>query len=98
VFSRKGDRGKLLDVSREADVGRRISELRTKAGLSQDELGRRCGLTFRGIQNIELTGETTVSRLWRIADALRVEISTLFAKPTMPKRKRGRPKVPKAQR
>lgn len=60
-------------------LGKRIKELRLKAGLKQEAVAFSVGTTQPHLVNIE-KGETNVSSdmLQRIADALNVDISQLF--------------------
>lgn len=61
------------------DVGARIKSLREAAGLSQNELARRAGVSQSGLSYIE-SGEKSpsVDTLLRIADALGVTVSELL--------------------
>ena len=63
----------------DVEVGARIRELRTKAGLSQTALAQELGITFQQVQKYE-TGSNRVSsgRLTRIAEFLEVPITTLL--------------------
>lgn len=74
-------------------VGQRIAELRSARGWSQGDLGGEMGRTLRHVAALEL-GEynPTLSTLRRVAEALGVDISELFAEPTGVKRAPGRPK------
>ena len=60
-------------------VGKRLRLRRTLLGLSQDELGRRLGLTSQLIQKYE-AGETRISasRLYDIAGQLAIPITWFF--------------------
>lgn len=60
-------------------VGGRIKDIRKANGLSQDELGEKCGFHFSYIGGVE-RGERNVSleNLAKIADALHVEIKDFF--------------------
>jgi transcriptional regulator with XRE-family HTH domain len=60
-------------------VGQNIRIGRLQVGLSQTELGARVGVTFQQIQKYEKgANRVGASRLQQIADALRVQIPTLF--------------------
>ena len=80
------------------NVGRRVAELRAKAGLTQDQQAERLGFTLKYLQRIEGGGENlTVRSLVKIADAFGVPVTALFHKPRTkqagpgrPKRKRGK--------
>lgn len=58
----------------------RIRELRTAAGMSQEELAKRSGISRPVISKLETTDgdKVTVKTLVAIADALKVEPSYLF--------------------
>lgn len=58
----------------------RIRELRTAAGMSQEELARKSGISRPVISKLETTDgdKVTVKTLVAIADALKVEPSYLF--------------------
>ena len=63
----------------DAHVGARLREYRLRAGLSQESLGARVGVTFQQIQKYE-KGANRVgsSRLSKIAGILKVPISHFF--------------------
>ena len=58
----------------------RIRELRTAAGMSQEDLAKKSGISRPVISKLETTDgdKVTVKTLVAIADALRVEPSYLF--------------------
>lgn len=58
----------------------RIRELRTAAGMSQEELAKKSGVSRPVISKLETTDgdKVTVKTLVAIADALKVEPSYLF--------------------
>lgn len=60
-------------------VGRKVTELRKRQGLTQSDLARACGITFQQIQKYE-TGANRISasRLHQIATLLAEPISTFF--------------------
>lgn len=60
-------------------VGKRIRERRLSRGLTQNELGKMCGVRFQQIQKYEC-GENRIhtARLWKIADALKVSVNHFF--------------------
>ena len=60
-------------------VGNRVRELRTRAGLSQTDLGERLGVSFQQVQKYEKgVNRMGASRLIQICDALKVGISDIF--------------------
>lgn len=64
----------------DAAIGRRIRTLRVAAGLAQEELAARIGVTFQQLQKYERgDNRASGSRLWRLAGALGVTVSDLFA-------------------
>ena len=62
-----------------ADLGRMIRNFRQSAGLSQERLAEKIGVTFQQIQKYE-SGYTTLNiiRLQQIALALNVSVSDFF--------------------
>lgn len=57
----------------DAHVGARLQERRTEIGMSQTELARAAGASFRQVQQYECgTNRISASRLWALARALRV--------------------------
>jgi len=66
-------------VSVDVLVGQNIRICRLQKGVSQDELGRRVGVTFQQIQKYEKgMNRVGASRLSRIAEVLRIPIAALF--------------------
>ncbi|MCD2461996.1 helix-turn-helix domain-containing protein [Streptomyces sp. MBT42] len=65
-------------LRRRAALGQRLRELRTEAGLSQDQLADRIGMERRSIQRYE-SGERDprYTELLLIADALGVPVAAL---------------------
>lgn len=61
-----------------ANPGDRIREIRTQAGISQEALARRAGLSLRTVARIEAGEDTKVQTLAAIADALGVAVSDLL--------------------
>lgn len=60
-------------------VGNRVRELRTRAGLSQTDLGGRLGVSFQQVQKYEKgVNRMGASRLIQICDALKVSIHDVF--------------------
>jgi len=84
-------------------IGKRILELRTAKGLTQEELAGLTGLDLSTIGNIEsqrLPGEPSLHSLRQIAAAMEVSLEFIIAdtKPhkTASDRGRGRPRKAKA--
>lgn len=60
-------------------LGRRVRELRTQAGLTQEALAERAGITWHYISSIERgLKAATVETLAKIATALDLSLSELF--------------------
>lgn len=60
-------------------VGNRVRELRTRAGLSQSDLGKRLDVSFQQVQKYEKgVNRMGASRLIQICDALKVSIYDIF--------------------
>lgn len=60
-------------------VGNRVRELRTRAGLSQTELGTALGVSFQQIQKYEKgSNRMGASRLVQVCEALNVGILDIF--------------------
>lgn len=60
-------------------VGNRVRELRTRAGMSQTDLGEKLGVSFQQVQKYEKgVNRMGASRLIQICDALQVPITELF--------------------
>lgn len=63
----------------DAHVGRRLRSQRVVLGLSQEELGRRLGLTFQQVQKYELGyNRISASRLYQLSEELGVPVSWFF--------------------
>lgn len=70
----------MTKVPRTEDVimGRRIRELRKVRGLSQEQLGDKCGITFQQVQKYEKgTNRLSFSRMVQMAAALEITINDL---------------------
>jgi transcriptional regulator with XRE-family HTH domain len=81
------------------NVGRRVAELRAKAGLTQEQQAERLGFTLKYLQRIEGGGENlTVRSLVKIAGAFGVRVTELFRKPRTKQSGPGRPKRKTSQR
>ncbi len=61
------------------EIGFKIKQLRQKAGLSQEKLSEKIGVTFQQVQKYE-SGHTTLNilKLQQIAVALQVPVSEFF--------------------
>ena len=57
-----------------------FKEYRVKSGLSQNELGRRAGISEGTVSHIERTGRSREITLKKIADALKVDLEALVLK------------------
>jgi transcriptional regulator with XRE-family HTH domain len=81
------------------NVGRRIAELRRKDGRTQEELAEALRMTVQYLQRIEAGMNLTLHSLSKIARALKVPVTALFAPPkrTLPARA-GRPPKRRARR
>lgn len=74
------------------DVGRRIAELRAEAGLTQEALAERLGLTPRYVQMLEAgDANPPIRSLAELAQALGVELRELFEEPASREVRVGRP-------
>jgi transcriptional regulator with XRE-family HTH domain len=77
----------LLDA-----VGRRIAELRKRAGLTQAQMAEGLGTTVSNYQRIEHGFQNlTIVTMVKISRILGVKIGALFAAPHRSSRQRGRP-------
>ncbi len=72
-------------------VGRRVGEVRRKAGLTQEQLGARIGTTMKNVQRIEGGRQNlTLATLARLAHALGAAVDELVAAaPSSPARASG---------
>lgn len=60
-------------------VGRRVKTLRVLRGMSQEELGKRVGLTFQQIQKYERgANRMGASRLWEFSSILGIPVEWFF--------------------
>ncbi|AGP35544.1 helix-turn-helix domain-containing protein [Sorangium cellulosum] len=74
-------------------VGRRIGELRARAGQTQAEVAEALGTTVSNFQRIEAGEQNlTLRTMARIANVIGVTVAEFFTKPELPERKRGRPR------
>lgn len=76
------------------NVGRRIAELRKERGLTQEQFSVLLGTSFQWVSQLEAGRNVTLHSLARIANALRVPLTTLFVTPKTPRspRRVGRPR------
>ncbi len=73
-----------------AEVGRRIRELRTARGLSQERLAEAAGLTLESISRAERgASEISITSLARVCEALRIDLAGFFGKTKVPKSNRA---------
>lgn len=85
---------KRTEQRERTEVGRRLVELRTKAGLSQAQLAKAAGLPQRTIANYEtIANYIPSSALPALADALGVTIEDIIGLPSPKGGRRG----PKSQ-
>ncbi len=67
-----------MDNIRKA-IGQRIKELRKEKGLTQEELGNICGLSYKFISDVERGKQNaSVDSITSIAKGLNVQLSALF--------------------
>lgn len=63
-----------------ARLGKALKECRARQRLTQEQLAERSGLSYKFIGEIERgRGNPTIATLTRLADALGINIATLFA-------------------
>ncbi len=69
------------------NIGSRIKTARKIAGISQEELARRAGMSLKGMGDIERGGieDPHYSSLSKIADALGMSIGELLGELALPK-------------
>ncbi|MBI2892367.1 MAG: helix-turn-helix transcriptional regulator [Deltaproteobacteria bacterium] len=76
------------------DVGRRVAELRTAIGLTQQDLAERAAVSLKYVQRVEAGRENlTIRSLVWLADLLEAKVAELFAAPASSQIRRGRPKA-----
>jgi ribosome-binding protein aMBF1 (putative translation factor) len=75
------------------NVGRRVAEIRQQAGLSQEGLAEKLGLSVQYVSRVELGTNLTLTTLVKLANSLHVRAADLLlpAGPEM-KVRRGRPR------
>ncbi|WP_333023408.1 helix-turn-helix domain-containing protein [Wolbachia endosymbiont of Pentidionis agamae] len=67
----------------DVEIGKKIKELRLTHGMSQDDLGKKIGITFQQIQKYEKgANRILVSRLCELAKVLSVSIMYFFPSQT----------------
>jgi transcriptional regulator with XRE-family HTH domain len=75
-------------------VGRRIAELRAKAGQTQAQVAERLGTTVSNYQRMEHGLQNlTIRTLVKIAGAIGTKTAALFERPTSKAGARGRPRA-----
>lgn len=78
-------------------IGRKIAQLRRGAGLTQEALAARMGMSVQRVSVIEREGNLTVRTIVTVANKLGVEPTELWKEPDPepegPRRRRGRPRV-----
>lgn len=76
-------------------VGRRVAEVRSEAGLTQETLAERLEVALTYVARIEQGRQNvTLRSLARVAEALGVDPRVLLDAPTSPPPRRGRPRRP----
>jgi len=73
-------------------VGRKIAELRRKAGLTQEELAEKLGVGWRYVSRAERGENLTLQTMVKIANALGVRVKALLNEPRNVAIKTGRPR------
>lgn len=74
-----------------AHIGRRIGEVRDKAGWTQEDLASVLGRSVRYVQKLEKGQNITVHTLAKIAKGLKVDPGELLSVPRGTRRQNGRP-------
>ena len=77
--TRRKKKAKPSPDARDVALGERIRFLRMQAKASQEEIGRKCGVTNQQVQKYEIA-QTRVawSRLCQLADALHISVPDLI--------------------
>lgn len=79
----------------DVEVGARLRVLRKLRGLSQSDLAERLGLTFQQVQKYERgANRISASKLWQVAEILKVPVSELFGDQGAPGDDAGQPVGP----
>ncbi|NVO07909.1 MAG: helix-turn-helix transcriptional regulator [Rhodoferax sp.] len=72
-------KGKILKFDVKGIAGRQVRRLRRGAGMTQDDLARRCGIFRTYLSRIENgTANTSITVLAALATSLNVKIQDLF--------------------
>lgn len=79
-------------------VGRKIAELRRKAGLTQEELAEKLGVGWRYVSRAERGENLSLLTMAKIANALGVRVKALLNEPRTIAIKQGRPKQKRPER
>lgn len=74
-------------------VGRRFAELRSAAGMTQDEYAEKLGVSLKYLQRIERGENLTIRSLVKLTNGLGVSVLELFVPPRNMQRLRGRPRT-----
>ena len=76
----------------DVEVGARLRVLRRSRGLSQSDLAERLGLTFQQVQKYERgANRISASKLWKVAEVLKVPVGELFGDHETPASADGAP-------
>lgn len=76
------------------DVGRRVAELRTSIGLTQQDLAERAAVSLKYVQRVEAGRENlTIRSLVWLADLVEAKVAELFAAPRTREVRVGRPRT-----
>ena len=62
-------------------VGGRIRQIRTEAGLTQQEVADQLGVTVQYAQRLEYGLNLSIRSMVKVADVLRVDVATFFERP-----------------
>jgi transcriptional regulator with XRE-family HTH domain len=73
-------------------IGRRIAELRRKAGFTQEELAEQLGVGWRYVSRAERGENLTLQTMAKIANVFGVRVKSLLNEPRSVEIKAGRPK------
>lgn len=81
------------------DVGRKLAELRSRAGLTQEQFAEQLGMAPNNLQRIELGMQNlTMRTLVRLANAMGIPVAHLFRAPRSRRVTTGRPPKRSAKR
>ena len=59
-------------------IGERLRRRRRALGLTQGDVGRRCGVSLQQIQKYEAGARTSAARLWSLSQVLDVPVAFFF--------------------